>query len=64
MNIPRRERMARRADKWWRSVRLLEMLMYQKGGLKPLTDGDQGGILCELKPIVVSDGPTVGERDE
>ena len=62
--IHRRERMALRADKWWRSVWLLQMLMEQRGGLKPLTDGGQGGILYGLKQIVVSDGPTVGERDE
>lgn len=60
MNISRRDRMALRADKWWRSVWLLQMLMEQRGGLKPLTDGGQGGILYGLKQIVVSDGPTVG----
>lgn len=60
--IPRRERMALRADKWWRSVWLLQMLMDQHGveWAKPLTDGGQGGNLCGLKRNVVSDGPTVG----
>lgn len=54
--IPRRERMARRADKWWASVWLLQMLMEQRP--KPLTDGVVGGILYGLKRNDMSDGPT------
>ena len=56
--IPRRERMARRADKWWRSVWLLQMLMEQRPSPKPLTDRVVGGILYGLKRNDMSDGPT------
>jgi len=56
--IPRRERMARRADKWWRSVWLLQMLMEQRLSPKPLTDRVMGGILYGLKRNDMSDGPT------
>lgn len=57
--IPRRERIARRADKWWRSVWLLQMLMEQRGvewWAKPLTDRVGSANLLELKHM--SDGPT------
>ena len=56
--IPRRERMALRADKWWRSVWLLQMLMEQRLSPKPLTDRVMGGILYGLKRNDMSDGPT------
>ncbi len=60
--IPRRERIALRADKWWASVWLIQMCMEQRGGPKPLTDGVVGGILYGLKRNVVSDGPTVDKE--
>lgn len=56
--IHRRERMALRADKWWRSVWLLQMCMEQRGGPKPLTDWVVGGTLYGLKRNDMSDGPT------
>jgi hypothetical protein len=60
--IPRRERIALRADKWWASVWLIQMCMEQRGGPKPLTDRVVGGILYGLKRNVVSDGPTVDKE--
>jgi hypothetical protein len=58
--IPRRERMALRADKWWASVWLIQMLMEQRP--KPLTDRVVGGILYGLKRNEMSDGPTVDKE--
>lgn len=58
--IPRRERIALRADKWWASVWLKQMCMDQRGveWLKPLTDRVWSANLLELKRNDLTDGPT------
>jgi hypothetical protein len=56
--IHERDRMAQRADKWWRSVWHKQMCMTPHGlheTSKPLTDGPVVGSIKGL----VSDGPTV-----
>jgi hypothetical protein len=40
--LSKRDRVARRADKWWRSVYLLQMLMRQRDGPKALTTESMG----------------------
>jgi hypothetical protein len=64
--IPRRERMALRADKWWRSVWLLQMLMDQRGNMNKmggLTVGQSPANLCGLKQIVLTDGPSLEAKE-
>ncbi len=65
-----RDRMARRADKWWRSVWHVQMLMRGRGEplskANPLTDDVGRGFLkaqspTKTKPTDMSDGPTDGE---
>lgn len=63
--------MAQRADKWWRSVWHVQMLMRERGGLdvvpKTLTDDVGRGFLkaqspTKTKPTDMSDGPTDGDQ--
>ena len=64
--IPMRERMALRADKWWRSVWLLQMLMDQRGNMNKmggLTVGQSPANLCGLKQIVLTDGPSLEAKE-
>lgn len=72
LGVSRRERMARRADKWWRSVWHVQMCMGAKGldvepdFAKPLTDVFRVGRVktqtTKTKPTDMSDGPTDGEQ--
>ncbi len=74
MHVSKRERMAQRADKWWRSVWHVQMLMRGRGiGLdvepKPLSkanlltdDVGRGFLKAQSKPTDMSDGPTDGEQ--
>lgn len=68
-----RDRMAQRADKWWRSVWHVQMCMsphgcndVDLGSAKPLTVDVGRGFLkahspTKTKPTDMSDGPTDGE---
>lgn len=70
--IHERERMAQRADKWWRSVWHVQMLMCGRGigldvGPKPLTDDVGRGFLkaqtpTKTKPNPGRSGNTEGEQ--
>ena len=69
MHVSKRERMARRADKWWRSAWHVQMLMCAKGldvGPKPLskanllTDGFRVG---RVKTQTTKTKPKVGRSD-
>ena len=66
LGVSRRERMAQRADKWWRSAWHVQMCMCAKGldvGPKTLTDDVGRGFLkAQSKPTDMSDGPTDGEQ--
>lgn len=46
MHVSKRERMARRADKWWRSVWHVQMLM--RGRDEPLS---KANLLSRAKPL-------------
>jgi hypothetical protein len=64
--IHERDRMAQRADKWWRSVWHKQMCMTPHGlheTSKPLTDGPRMGSLIGPEQGLVSDGPTVGKGE-
>lgn len=71
--IHERDRMARRADKWWRSVWHVQMLMRGRdeplSKAKPLTDDVGRGFLKAQSPTKtkrnhMSDGPTDTEGDQ
>lgn len=65
--IPRRDRMAQRADKWWRSVWHRQMCMSPRGDsdVRPnLLTTDVGRAFVKAPSTKPSDGPSVSNSKE